>query len=88
MVTVVPSIETIRSPGFNPAAAAGATGSDVEQVVCVVDVPMHSFTRPRVVVCCAMPNPHNSTAHSTIAISRFIVGPPSMMMMRFQGASL
>ena len=34
-----------------------------------------------------MPNPISTTAYSTTAMTRFMNGPPSMMMMRFQTGS-
>ena len=79
----VPSIDTITSPGSIPAAAAGATGSDAVHSVCVEPAgATHSDTVATVVVPCWMPMALKSTVKRKIANSRFITGPPSMMMMR------
>ncbi len=84
-----PSMLTNRSPGFSPAANAGACWSSSSHSVCVlVAGTTHSETLPIVVLFCGTPNRQSTTAYSTIAMSRFMVGPPSMMMMRFQTASL
>jgi hypothetical protein len=41
-----------------------------------------------VVVDCGRPNPTSTTAYSAMPMRRFIAGPPSMMITRFQTDSL
>ncbi len=88
LVTAMPSMLTSSSPGWSPAAAAGAAGSSGPHSVCSLEVVTHSETEPRVVVDCGIPKPHSRIVKSTIAMSRFMVGPPSMMMMRLPVESL
>ena len=47
----------------------------------------HSLTLPRVVEGCATPKPISTTAYSTTAMTRFMNGPPSMMMTRLPTGS-
>jgi hypothetical protein len=85
----VPSTLTMRSPGSMPAAAAGAGSSaSVHSVCSLLDAITHCDTEAMVVVACGRPKPTSTTAYSAMAISRFMAGPPSMMMTRFQTASL
>jgi hypothetical protein len=81
----VPSNETMTSPGLRPAAAAGAfllasvhfwsSGADTGST--------HSETLERRGVSSGMPNPVIVIVSSTIAMTRFIVGPPSMITSRW-----
>ncbi|BBE22307.1 hypothetical protein MN0502_11900 [Arthrobacter sp. MN05-02] len=92
-VTSRPSKATTRSPGWRPASKAGAAGSSGAQSVCPVAAcwlagTTHRYTSDNVVVACALPKPMMRTAKSTVPIRRFISGPPSMMMIRFQMGSL
>ncbi len=83
-----PATETMRSPGSMPAAAPGAAGSPGSQVCrSLVAGSAHAETVPTVVDACVTPNPMSSTANSTTASSRFMNGPPNMMMMRFHTGS-
>ena len=87
--TGVPSTETMTSPGRMPAAAAGATGSAAVQSVRLSLAGItHCETDATVVVPAVMPIPLTAMADSTRARIRFITGPPSMMMIRFQTGSL
>ena len=79
----------MTSPGCRPAAAAGATGSDAAHSVRSASAGMtHSLTLETVVVAVCTPMPDSRIANSTIANSRFMTGPPSMMTTRFQTGSL
>ena len=81
--TSVPSTETMTSPGWMPASAAGDAGSPGAQAVWVdPDGSTHSLTAAIVVVAVCTPMPLKTIANSTTAITRFISGPPSMTMTR------
>ncbi len=86
--TAFPSTDTIRSPGFTPASAAGAIGSEAAHVVRVDPAgSTHCDTEAIVVVPCWIPIPLSSTVKITTASTRFMSGPPSMTMIRFQTGS-
>lgn len=81
-----PAKETILSPGFMPAAAAGEAGS--------VDLHVSRFwlcamtqgeTELTVVVCCEMPKPMRTVRNSPMASTRFMKGPANITMTRFHG---
>ncbi len=83
-----PSTDTMRSPGSMPAAAPGAAGSPGSQVCrSLVAGSAQAETDPTVVEACATPKPISSTPNSSTASTRFMNGPPNMMMMRFHTAS-
>ena len=87
--TGVPPIETIVSPGRMPAAAAGAVGSlDWQSARWALAGMTHCETDATVVVPCVTPMALRAIAERTKARRRFITGPPSMMMIRFQTGSL
>ncbi len=66
-----------------PAAAAGATGSvEVQSVRLSLAGITHCDTAATVVVAVATPMPLSAMAESTNARMRFMIGPPSMTMMR------
>ena len=88
LVTALPSKEVILSFGFRPAAAAGVSLQSAELGSTVSPaLTWHFETSAMVVVWLATPNPISSTAVNTTPISRFIAGPPSMMMIFFQTGS-
>ena len=88
LATGVPSIETISSPGSIPASAAGATGSaDVHSAPADDAGTTHSDTAATVVVAVDNPMPEANRANRTIASSRFMTGPPSMMITRLNTGS-
>ena len=67
---------------------AGATGSDAAHAVRVTPEGMtHALTLCTVVVAVWMPIPDSRIVNSTIASSRFIVGPPSITTTRCQTGS-
>ena len=76
------------SLGNRPAAAAGVGLQSAESGSTVSPaLTWHLETSAIVVVWLAVPKPISSTAVSTTPISRFIAGPPSMMMIFFQTGS-
>ena len=78
----------MRSLGLRPAAAAGVGLQSAEFGSTVSPaLTWHLETSAMVVVEAATPKPISSTAVSTTPISRFIAGPPSMMMIFFQTGS-
>ena len=84
VLTGVSLMATIVSPALRPARAPGASGV-VSEPVWVVS--MHGDTAARVLVVCGIPNPMTMMAKRTNAKTRFMNGPPNMMMMRFQTGS-
>ena len=88
LVTVFPSKAVMTSLGLSWAAAAGVGLQSAEFGSTVSPAfTWHLETSAMVVVGSEMPNPMSSTAVSTRPISRFIAGPPSMMMIFFQTGS-
>src|SRR5690606_8291969 len=79
--TGVPSMETIVSPGSNPATWAGGAGSVGAQAL-EPDAGTHSDSAETVVVAVCTPIPLKTIVNSTIARTRFIVGPPSITITR------
>ncbi len=66
-----------------PAAAAGATGSPAAQSDLSVPAGItHCDTEATVVVPCAMPMPLTAIADRRKASRRFMIGPPSITMIR------
>src|SRR6185312_13194557 len=92
VLTRVPPIDRIRSPGRSPALLAGATGSLAVQAGGVVAPAVCTVTHWETELICGvysrMPYVVATPASSTTAMSRFIVGPPSMMTSFFGTDSL
>ena len=86
-----PLTAVIRSPGLRPASFAGATGMSAvhSSLVCWPEREMstHSLTEETCVVVTAMPLSVKMPVKRTRAMTRFIIGPPIMMMTRFHTGS-
>ena len=79
-----PAIDTMRSPGWMPAASAGVFGWSVQVVAspALVTGTTHCDTVATTAPGCAVATPCTVTRRvsSTTPMRRFIVGPPSMTM--------
>ena len=91
---VVPLNATILSPGRRPACLAGATGSlgwharAGRFALALVTAMTHCETPATLVVAVGVPWPMKTTAKSRNAITRLVITPEPMMMMRFHQGSL
>ena len=91
---VTPLNATIASPGRRPACLAGATGSSARHLrggwsaLASVTAMTHCEMPSMVVVAVGAPCPMKTTAKSRNAITRLVITPEPMMMMRFHQGSL
>src|SRR5699024_48994 len=74
--TFCPPHSSTRSPGWKPAATAGAAGSSAAHSA--IPSGTHSETLPSLFVAVAVPNPVSTTANSTTARMRLTTGPPNI----------